>query len=38
MRLDHRDHAHYQELQGYHVSLFVLYLWLDIDGELVVIG
>ena len=25
-RLDHRDRVRYQELQGYHVSLFVLYL------------
>ena len=30
-----RDRTRYQELQGYRVSLFVLYLWLDVDGELV---
>ena len=34
-RSDHRDRARYQELPGYRVNLFVLYLWLGIDGELV---
>ena len=27
-RKGYRDRTRYQELRGYHVSLFVLYLWL----------